>query len=121
MASLVSLKGKKLMEVKLGELPSWILMQNSTPRGTVGAFQRGYDRYYNKCINVWKGSILGINMVLAAYVVFSYCLSYQELNHEQQGKFYWRRVSVDGTAHLCTTACHTPIREEVNRGRVFKS
>ncbi|KAK7812878.1 hypothetical protein U0070_000986 [Myodes glareolus] len=80
MASLVPLKEKKLMEVKLGELPSWILMRNFTPSGIVGAFQRGYDRYYNKYINVRKGSISGINMVLAAYVVFSYCISYKELS-----------------------------------------
>ena len=67
------------MEVKLRELPSWILMRDFTPSGIAGAFQRGYDRYYNKYINVRKGSISGISMVLAAYVVFSYCISYKEL------------------------------------------
>ncbi|EGV99128.1 ATP synthase subunit f, mitochondrial [Cricetulus griseus] len=76
----VPLKEKKLMQVKLGELPNWILMRDFTPSGIVGAFQRGYDRYYNKYINVRKGSISGINMVLAAYVVFSYCISYKELS-----------------------------------------
>lgn len=40
----------------------------------------GYYRYYNKYIDVKKGSIAGINMVLAAYVVFNYCLSYKELS-----------------------------------------
>ncbi|XP_005079968.1 ATP synthase subunit f, mitochondrial isoform X1 [Mesocricetus auratus] len=88
MASLVPLKEKKLMEVKLGELPSWILMRNFTPSGVMGAFQRGYDRYYNKYINVRKGSISGINMVLAAYVVFSYCISYKELKHERRRKYH---------------------------------
>lgn len=34
------------MEVKLGELLSWILMRDFTPGGTAGAFQRGYDQYY---------------------------------------------------------------------------
>ncbi|XP_059107511.1 ATP synthase subunit f, mitochondrial-like [Peromyscus eremicus] len=82
MASLMPLKDKKLMEVKLGELPSWILIRNFTPSGIVGAFQRGSDRYY-KYINVRKGSISGINMVPAAYVVFSYCISYKELKHER--------------------------------------
>ncbi|CAO2630586.1 ATP synthase subunit f, mitochondrial [Lemmus lemmus] len=70
------------MQVKLGELPSWILMRNFTPSGT------GYDRYYNKYINVRKGSISGINMVLAAYVVFSYCISYKELKHERRRKYH---------------------------------
>ncbi|XP_052570325.1 ATP synthase subunit f, mitochondrial-like isoform X1 [Peromyscus californicus insignis] len=88
MASLGSLKDKKLMEVKRGELPSWIMMWNFTPSGIAGAFQRGSYWYYNKYINVQKGSISGINMVLAAYVVFSYCISYKELKHEQQRKYH---------------------------------
>lgn len=84
----VPLKDKKLMDVKLGELPSWILMRDFTPKGIVGAFQRGYYRYYNKYIDVKKGSIAGINMVLAAYVVFNYCLSYKELKHERLRKYH---------------------------------
>ncbi|XP_077764052.1 ATP synthase F(0) complex subunit f, mitochondrial isoform X6 [Canis aureus] len=81
------------MEVKLGELPGWILMRDFTPKGIAGAFQRGqslqayvnqskclgYYRYYNKYINVKKGGVAGISMVLAAYVLFNYCRSYKEL------------------------------------------
>lgn len=40
----------------------------------------GYDRYYNKYINVKKGSIAGVNMVLACYVLFNYCRCYKELS-----------------------------------------
>ncbi|XP_077764048.1 ATP synthase F(0) complex subunit f, mitochondrial isoform X2 [Canis aureus] len=79
MASPVPVKEKKLMEVKLGELPGWILMRDFTPKGIAGAFQRGYYRYYNKYINVKKGGVAGISMVLAAYVLFNYCRSYKEL------------------------------------------
>lgn len=32
------------MDVKLGQLPSWTLMWDFTPRGVVGAVQRGYCR-----------------------------------------------------------------------------
>ncbi|XP_007938997.1 ATP synthase subunit f, mitochondrial [Orycteropus afer afer] len=88
MASVVPLKEKKLMDVKIGELPSWILMRDFTPKGITGVFQRGYNRYYNKYINVRKGSIAGVSMVLAAYVVFSYCLSYKELKHERLRKYH---------------------------------
>nr|XP_058165590.1 ATP synthase subunit f, mitochondrial-like [Dasypus novemcinctus] len=87
MASVVPLKEKKLMDVKLGELPSWILMRDFTPRGIAGAFQRGYYRYY-KYIDVKKGGIAGLSMVLTAYVVFSYCLSYKELKHERLRKYH---------------------------------
>ncbi|XP_039081934.1 ATP synthase subunit f, mitochondrial isoform X1 [Hyaena hyaena] len=80
MASPVPMKEKKLMDVKLGELPGWILMRDFTPKGIAGAFQRGYYRYYNKYVNVKKGSVAGISMVLAAYVLFNYCRCYKELS-----------------------------------------
>ncbi|XP_012668373.1 ATP synthase subunit f, mitochondrial-like isoform X2 [Otolemur garnettii] len=44
MVSAVSVKEKKLMDFKLGKLPSWILMRDFTPNGIVGAFQREHER-----------------------------------------------------------------------------
>ncbi|XP_021064285.1 ATP synthase subunit f, mitochondrial-like [Mus pahari] len=82
MALLMPLKEKKLTEVKLQDLSSWILMLGFTPSGIAGAFWRGYDQYY-KYISVRKGRISGINTVLAAYMVFSYCISYKELKYQQ--------------------------------------
>uniref|UniRef100_A0A2K5LRS1 ATP synthase F(0) complex subunit f, mitochondrial n=1 Tax=Cercocebus atys TaxID=9531 RepID=A0A2K5LRS1_CERAT len=81
MASVLPVKDKKLLEVKLGELPSWILMRDFSPSGILG-------RYYNKYINVRKGSISGITMVLACYVLFNYCLSYKHLKHERLRKYH---------------------------------
>uniref|UniRef100_A0A2K6E816 ATP synthase F(0) complex subunit f, mitochondrial n=1 Tax=Macaca nemestrina TaxID=9545 RepID=A0A2K6E816_MACNE len=40
----VPVKDKKLLEVKLGELPSWILMRDFSPSGILGAFQREHER-----------------------------------------------------------------------------
>uniref|UniRef100_A0A8C9IEU4 ATP synthase F(0) complex subunit f, mitochondrial n=1 Tax=Piliocolobus tephrosceles TaxID=591936 RepID=A0A8C9IEU4_9PRIM len=82
------MKDKKLLEVKLGELPSWILMWDFSPSGIFGAFRRGYYQYYNKYIDVRKGSISGITMVLACYVLFNYCLSYKHLKHERLRKYH---------------------------------
>nr|XP_028683489.1 ATP synthase subunit f, mitochondrial-like [Macaca mulatta] len=87
MASVISVKDKKLLEVKLGELPSWILMRDFSPSGIFRAFQRGYYWYY-KYIDVRKGSISGVTMVLACYVLFSYCLSYKHLKRERLRKYY---------------------------------
>ncbi|EHH17158.1 hypothetical protein EGK_13490, partial [Macaca mulatta] len=84
----VPVKDKKLLEVKLGELPSWILMRDFSPSGILGAFQRGYYRYYNKYINEKKGSISGITMVLACYVLFNYSISYKHLKHERLRKYH---------------------------------
>ncbi|XP_025710659.1 ATP synthase F(0) complex subunit f, mitochondrial-like isoform X1 [Callorhinus ursinus] len=88
MASVVPVKEKKLMDVKLGELPSCILMRGFTPKGIAGPFQRGYYRYYNKYVNVKKGGIAGISMVLAAHAFFNYCRCYKELKHKWLRKYH---------------------------------
>ncbi|POI31657.1 hypothetical protein CIB84_004592 [Bambusicola thoracicus] len=76
----VPLKDMKLLDVKVGQLSSWLAMRDFTPGGIVGAFRRGYDRYYNKYINVRKGGLGGISMVLAGYVVLSYIWSYSHIS-----------------------------------------
>ena len=58
MASPVPVNGKQLVDVKLGELPSWILMRDFTLKGIAGAFQRGHCGYY-KYVNVKKGGVGG--------------------------------------------------------------
>ena len=63
-------------------------MQVFTPKGIAGAFQRGYYPYYNKYVNVKRGSVAGVSMVLAAYMLFNYCCSYKELKHERQHKYH---------------------------------
>ncbi|KFP82681.1 hypothetical protein N310_09253, partial [Acanthisitta chloris] len=81
----VLLKDAKLMDVKLGQLPTWLAMRDFTPGGIM---RRGYDRYYNKYINVRKGGLGGISMVLAGYVVISYIWSYSHLKHERHRKYH---------------------------------
>uniref|UniRef100_A0A4X1SZQ5 ATP synthase F(0) complex subunit f, mitochondrial n=2 Tax=Sus scrofa TaxID=9823 RepID=A0A4X1SZQ5_PIG len=68
----------KLLDVKTGELPSWILMWHLTPltpKGIVGAFQ-------DITTDVKKGRVAGLSVVLAAYVLFNYC-SYKEFKYEE--------------------------------------
>lgn len=55
MAALVSLK-EKLAEVRLGELLSWILMQNFSPSGIMGTSQKSYSQYHKSI----KGSTVGL-------------------------------------------------------------
>ena len=80
MASVVPLK-EKFLDVKLGELPHWILTQDFIPKCIAGAFQRGYYRYYHKYFNGKKGSVAGLSMVLAAYVLFNYCYFFFFFNY----------------------------------------
>jgi len=88
-------KGEKLMDIKTEELPSWILLQDLTPKGTVGLFQRGYYQYH-KYVNVKKGNIIGVSMLLASYMLFNYSLSFKELKHKQLHMYHWRGPSVEG-------------------------
>ncbi|XP_037855804.1 ATP synthase subunit f, mitochondrial-like isoform X2 [Chlorocebus sabaeus] len=46
MVSVVPVKDKKLLEFKLGELPSWILMWDFSPSGIARAFQREHQRLH---------------------------------------------------------------------------
>uniref|UniRef100_A0A8C4MCP7 ATP synthase F(0) complex subunit f, mitochondrial n=1 Tax=Equus asinus TaxID=9793 RepID=A0A8C4MCP7_EQUAS len=63
------------MNVKIEELPRSILMWDFIPKGITGVFQRGSYRYYNKYVNK-KGSLTGVSMVLAVYVLFNYILPF---------------------------------------------
>lgn len=40
----------------------------------------GHDRYYNKYINVKKGGVGGLAMLLAGYVVLSYVWEYDHIS-----------------------------------------
>ncbi|XP_061034989.1 ATP synthase subunit f, mitochondrial-like isoform X2 [Eubalaena glacialis] len=44
MTSVVPLEEKKLLDVKLKELPSWIIMWGFIPKGIAGAFQREHEQ-----------------------------------------------------------------------------
>ena len=70
MESVVPLKEKKLLNVKLRELASWILLRDFILKGTAGAFQRGYYWYYNKYFNMKKGSIVGAFYVAGSLYAF---------------------------------------------------
>ncbi|XP_027898727.1 ATP synthase F(0) complex subunit f, mitochondrial [Xiphophorus couchianus] len=79
---------KRLMDVKLGELPRWVAGRNLTPTGLVAGVFGAYDRYYNKYINVKKGGIGGVAMFLFGYVAISYLWSYEHLKHDRWRKYH---------------------------------
>ncbi|MGH0138029.1 UNVERIFIED_CONTAM: hypothetical protein FKN15_027010 [Acipenser sinensis] len=67
------------MDVKLGELPNWAATRDFTPNGILSAVRRGHDRFYNKYINVKRGGIGGVAMLLTGYVVLSYIWEYDHI------------------------------------------
>uniref|UniRef100_A0A4X2LII6 ATP synthase F(0) complex subunit f, mitochondrial n=1 Tax=Vombatus ursinus TaxID=29139 RepID=A0A4X2LII6_VOMUR len=83
LTSLLSLE-YKLLNVKLQQLPAWIMKRDFSPSEIVKAFHRGHDAYFDKYIDVKKGGIGGVSMVLAAYILLNYCVIYKELKHERR-------------------------------------
>ncbi|XP_051898800.1 galectin-4-like [Pristis pectinata] len=49
--------------------------------------QKGHDRYYNKYINVKRGGIGGVAMLLAGYVIVSYIWEYDHLTSYSRAGF----------------------------------
>ncbi|XP_013868333.1 ATP synthase F(0) complex subunit f, mitochondrial [Austrofundulus limnaeus] len=79
---------KRLMEVKLGELGTWVGGRDFSPKGIYRACGRGVDAWYNKYINVRKGGFAGIAMFLTGYVVIGYIFNYSHLKHQRWRKYH---------------------------------
>uniref|UniRef100_A0A3Q3JN67 Uncharacterized protein n=1 Tax=Monopterus albus TaxID=43700 RepID=A0A3Q3JN67_MONAL len=48
----------------------------------------GYFRYYNKYINVKKGGIGGIAMMVVGYMAISYRWEYDHIKHDRWRKYH---------------------------------
>ncbi|XP_048847431.1 ATP synthase subunit f, mitochondrial [Brienomyrus brachyistius] len=84
----VPLSEKNLLDVKLSQLPTWAGTRDFTPNGIISAIRRGHDRFFNKYINVKKGGIGGIAMLLTGYVVLSYVWEYDHIKHDRWRKYH---------------------------------
>ncbi|XP_060116741.1 ATP synthase subunit f, mitochondrial [Heteronotia binoei] len=84
----VPVKDLRLMDVKLGQLPAWFASGDYTPLGIYRGYRRGYDRFYKKYIDVKKGGIGGLAMVLTGYVIISYIWSYDHIKHDRWRKYH---------------------------------
>ncbi|XP_054833793.1 uncharacterized protein C17orf80 homolog [Eublepharis macularius] len=84
----VPLAERRLMDVKLQDLPAWLAACNSSPRGMLRATCRAWNGYYNKYINVKKGGVAGISMLLLGYCVLSYAWSYEHIKKDRWRKYH---------------------------------
>ncbi|CAJ1080048.1 uncharacterized protein C17orf80 homolog [Xyrichtys novacula] len=82
-----SLAERSLGQVRLRELPEWLVCKApSHPRDVVEMVQRGWQWYYKRYIDVKKGGVGGVGMLLAGYCVLSYIWSYPHIKKDR-----WRR------------------------------
>ncbi|XP_007259366.3 uncharacterized protein si:dkey-21c1.4 [Astyanax mexicanus] len=80
---------QRLGDVRLGELAAWLRTRTpKSPGGAVTMFHRGWQWYYRKYIDVQKGGIGGISMLIAGYCVLSYIWSYPHLKKERWRKYH---------------------------------
>ncbi|CAL8283327.1 unnamed protein product [Merluccius merluccius] len=88
-ASKSNLAGRRLGQVRLGELPVWLAIKTpSRPREAVEAVQRGWQWYYRKYINVKRGGVGGVSMLLAGYCVLSYVWQYPNIKCDRWRKYH---------------------------------
>ncbi|KAM4673716.1 mitochondrial nucleoid-associated protein 1 [Amazona ochrocephala] len=79
---------RRLMDVRLGELPLWVTTRDFSPQALLRGAQRAWDSYYNKYINVKKGGPAGVSMLLAGYCFLSYAWNYQHIKHYRWRKYH---------------------------------
>lgn len=82
------LSERRLMNVTLGELPFWLASRPISASEITGATQRAWGRYYNKYINVKRGGIGGITMLLAGYCFLSYAWNYNHIKQDRWRKYH---------------------------------
>ncbi|XP_058708489.1 uncharacterized protein C17orf80 homolog isoform X2 [Poecile atricapillus] len=82
------LSERPLMEVRLGELHTWISTCNFSPQGLLAAAQRAWSSYCAKYIHVRQGGPAGISMLLAGYCLLSYGWNYQHLKRHRWRKYH---------------------------------
>ncbi|KAL7372780.1 hypothetical protein ABVT39_022320 [Epinephelus coioides] len=84
-----ALTQRSLGQVRLRELPEWLACKTpSHPRDVVEMVQRGWRWYYRRYIDVKKGGVGGVGMLLAGYCVLSYIWRYPHLKHERWRKYH---------------------------------
>ncbi|NWU59188.1 ATPK synthase, partial [Dromas ardeola] len=71
---------RRLLDVRLGELPAWLATCDFSPQGLLGGVQKAWNSYYDKYINVKRGGPAGISMLLAGYCLLSYGWNYQHIS-----------------------------------------
>ncbi|XP_073684483.1 uncharacterized protein [Garra rufa] len=80
---------RKLGDVRLNELGVWLGARTPvSPRETVTMLKQGWQWYYRKYIDVRRGGISGVSMLLTGYCVLCYIWNYSHLKKERWRKYH---------------------------------
>uniref|UniRef100_A0AAV2LEG6 ATP synthase subunit f, mitochondrial n=1 Tax=Knipowitschia caucasica TaxID=637954 RepID=A0AAV2LEG6_KNICA len=76
-------------QVTLRELPDWLVSQSPRrPREVLYLAQRGWRWYYRRYIDVKRGGVGGVAMLLAGYCALSYAWAFPHLKRERWRKYH---------------------------------
>lgn len=85
----VPLVQRKIGDVRLNELGLWLGAQAPvSPREIVNMFKQGWQWYYRKYIDVRRGGVGGISMLLTGYCVLCYVWNYAHLKKDRWRKYH---------------------------------
>ncbi|KAM8945669.1 mitochondrial nucleoid-associated protein 1 [Pelodytes ibericus] len=84
----VHLQSKRLMDVRLGQLSSWLYIQHFSIKSLKETTQNAWGRYYKKYINVRKGGVGGLTMLLAGYCILSYVWNYKHIQQDRRRRYH---------------------------------
>lgn len=80
---------RSLGQVTLRDLPEWMACRTpGHPRDVLEMVQRGWQWYYRRYIDVKKGGVAGLGMLLAGYCVISYIWSYPHTKLDRWRKYH---------------------------------
>ncbi|XP_056153650.1 uncharacterized protein si:dkey-21c1.4 [Lampris incognitus] len=84
-----ALTQRRLGQVTLRELPEWLAIKTpSHPKEIVEMLQRGWQWYYRRYIDVKKGGVGGVGMLLVGYCALSYVWSYPHIKRDRWRKYH---------------------------------
>ncbi|XP_041938020.1 uncharacterized protein si:dkey-21c1.4 isoform X1 [Alosa sapidissima] len=87
--SIVPLAERRFGDVTLNELLPWLADRTpQSPKEGLAILKNGWQWYYRRYIDVRKGGIGGVGMLIAGYCVLSYVWSYPHLKHERWRKYH---------------------------------
>ncbi|XP_076154047.1 uncharacterized protein LOC143137656 isoform X2 [Alosa pseudoharengus] len=85
----VPLAERRFGDVTLNELLPWLADRTpQSPTKGLAILKNGWQWYYRRYIDVRKGGIGGVGMLIAGYCVLSYVWSYPHLKHERWRKYH---------------------------------
>lgn len=80
---------QRLGQVTLRELPHWLVSRSPRrPRDVLKVAQKGWQWYYSRYIDVKRGGVGGVAMLLAGYCVLSYVWTYPHLKRDRWRKYH---------------------------------